>query len=176
MPVTIGGAAQASPVTRVQVILLGQTLTVLTHRWPLNFMVGWLLFGKTYDNHIEERFFSSKWTECLRLVQKLFALFWKLFVLLHYFGCFCVELIIFHCWLMIWLISLLGTLIFFDWFFLNNTTQLFDFFFLILSAAYPFLGIYEVASKIMGKSLQRVSSISRIRVYLQDCNHKYSLV
>ena len=107
-PVTICGAAQASLVTRAQVIQVGQTLTVLTHRWPLNFMVGWLVFGKTYDNHIEERFFSSKWTECLRLVQKLFALFWKLFVLLHYFGCFCVEFNYFHCWLIISLIFLVG--------------------------------------------------------------------
>ena len=35
---------------------------------------------------------------------------------------------------------------------------------------------FDGKDKTTGKSLQRVSSISRIRVYLQDCNHKYSLV
>ena len=84
-PVTICGAAQASSVTRAQVIQVGQTLTALTHysillpvRWPLNLMVGWLLFGITYDNHIQQLFFSSIWWECFRLVQKLFALFLRI--------------------------------------------------------------------------------------------------
>ena len=134
-PVTICGAAQASSVTRAQVIQVGQTLTALTHysillpvRWPLNLMVGWLLFGITYDNHLQQLFFSSIWWECFRLVQKLFALFWKLFELFHYFGCFCVEFNFFHCWSMIWLISLLGILIFSWLWWWNNTTQLFNFF------------------------------------------------
>ena len=149
-PVTICGAAQASSVTRAQVIQVGQTLTAVTHysillpvRWPLNLMVGWLLFGITYDNHIQQLFFSSIWWECFRLVQKLFALFWKLFELFHYFGCFCVEFdYFFHCWLMIWLISLLGILIFSWLLWWNNTTQLFNFFG-ILPTDYPCLGFFR---------------------------------
>ena len=150
MPVTIGGAAQASPVTRVQVILLGQTLTVLTHRWPLNFMVGWLLFGKTYDNHIEERFFSSKWTECLRLVQKLFALFWKLFVLLHYFGWFWVELNYFFSLLVDNLTNFLSWVLLYSMF-LIEIIQPSSLIFCILPTVYPYLGFLRSRQWINGR-------------------------